>query len=104
MGNSVSAETNIKDLKPNEAKGSPPPECPMHKKENKSDSGCPVQHGNDINPYNMVFIIVQLKIEILTKKSEIAMFILHLLLICSKGCYLILNEIWQALNSQSPYR
>lgn len=57
MGNTVSADANIKDIKHFEEKGNPPPECPMHKKPDnsaKTDSGCPVQHGNDVNPYNMV--------------------------------------------------
>lgn len=54
MGNKVSAEAiNIHG-----SSGSPPPECPMHKKEanpkNAAPSECPVQHDNNINPYNMV--------------------------------------------------
>lgn len=59
MGNSVSAEAGVKV--PNVSSNSePPPECPMHKKsEGKAEgpkkvSECPIQHGNDINPYNMV--------------------------------------------------
>lgn len=57
MGNKVSAEAGV-DVKNLSGNANPPPECPMHKKEeNKtktSVSECPVQHGNDINPYNMV--------------------------------------------------
>lgn len=59
MGNSVSADAsvNIPNIGHN---ANPPPECPMHKKteqkpeEPKKVSECPVQHGNDINPFNMV--------------------------------------------------
>lgn len=29
-----------------------PPECPMHKKQASSE--CPVNHGSDVNPLNMV--------------------------------------------------
>lgn len=56
MGNKVSAEAN--NINIHGSSGSPPPECPMHKKEanpkNAAPSECPVQHDNDINPYNMV--------------------------------------------------
>lgn len=59
MGNKVSAEDfNIKN---HGNDGNPPPECPMHNKTPKSKvdnktppSECPVQHDNNINPYNMV--------------------------------------------------
>lgn len=65
MGNSVSAEA-VFHGKAAGSNANPPPECPMHKKaaapppepEKKEEtsklSDCPVQHGNDINPYNMV--------------------------------------------------
>lgn len=65
MGNSVSADVGFHG-KSVGSNADPPPECPMHKKtapppaepEKKSEapkpSECPVQHGTDINPYNMV--------------------------------------------------
>lgn len=66
MGNSVSADVGFHG-KTVGSNANPPPECPMHKKtapppptepEKKADtskpSECPVQHGSDINPYNMV--------------------------------------------------
>lgn len=65
MGNTVSAEASIK--MPNISEGSnPPPECPMHKKnenvpEKPKVSECPVQagqQGTDINPYNMVSLLL----------------------------------------------
>ncbi|KAG6464808.1 LOW QUALITY PROTEIN: cytochrome c-type heme lyase [Manduca sexta] len=56
MGNSVSAEAGVKI--PNvENNSNPPPECPMHNKAQqttKNVSECPVQHGNDVNPFNMM--------------------------------------------------
>ncbi|KOB67917.1 Cytochrome c heme lyase [Operophtera brumata] len=66
MGNSVSADVGFhgKSVGNN---ANPPPECPMHKKtappppaepekkpESSKPSECPVQHGSDINPYNMM--------------------------------------------------
>ncbi|CAD0198367.1 unnamed protein product [Chrysodeixis includens] len=61
MGNTVSAEASIKMPNISEVAG-PPPECPMHKKnenvpEKPKVSECPVQagqQGTDINPYNMM--------------------------------------------------
>lgn len=57
MGNSVSAEAAF-NSSPVGVNANPPPECPMHQKtEQKQESKpseCPVQHGQDINPYNMV--------------------------------------------------
>lgn len=69
MGNTVSAaemvandivsHVKVNKLKENEMEpppghrgAVPPPECPMHNKPKKSE--CPIQHGNDINPLNMV--------------------------------------------------
>ncbi|XP_063360920.1 holocytochrome c-type synthase [Cydia amplana] len=58
MGNQVSADAGV-NLKAPVNNANPPPECPMHKKEESAPkvSDCPVQHGNatnDINPYNMM--------------------------------------------------
>ncbi|XP_063378957.1 holocytochrome c-type synthase [Cydia fagiglandana] len=58
MGNQVSADAGV-NLKAPVNNSNPPPECPMHKKEESVPkvSDCPVQHGkatNDINPYNMM--------------------------------------------------
>lgn len=69
MGSQVSAEALNTKLP--EMKGNPPPECPMHNKDAKEKnelktkpSECPVQHDNNINPYNMVchlfYIVVDL--------------------------------------------
>lgn len=70
MGNTVSAAemvaanithpTNKDTLVPppnHNTSGVPPPECPMHQKDAKPASECPIGYTNDnsdINPYNMV--------------------------------------------------
>lgn len=61
MGNKVSAEAHV-NIKTGEKDANPPPECPMHNKTEQKPkvSECPVQHGNDINPFNMVIYINKL--------------------------------------------